>query len=194
MTHELSAAFALKIISHFYPDDDPFRRLLLKHSFQVCRKAEMILSRPECHLRLDGDTVAAGALLHDIGIGRCHAPDIFCKGSRPYIEHGFIGAEMLRAYGKESGMELEKYARICERHTGTGLTAEDIRHQHLPIPERDYLPETPEEKLICLADKFFSKSGAMEEKSIPQIVRSMGKFGPEPVERWHELCRMFGIS
>ena len=185
--------FAIQVISHFYPEDDSFRRLLMKHSFQVCRKAETILHSPGCPLRLDDETVVTGALLHDIGIGRCHAPDIGCHGDHPYIAHGVIGAEMLRNYGAASGLDLEKYARICERHTGTGLTAEDIRRQNLPLPVRDYLPETPEEKLICLADKFFSKSGTMQEKGMAQIVCSMRKFGPENLIRWEELCRMFGI-
>ena len=193
MSSSSAREFAIQVISHFYPDDDSFRRLLLKHSFQVCRKAEMIMHRPECPPGLEEATVVIGALLHDIGIGRCHAPDIGCLGDRPYIAHGVIGAEMLRSYGAVSGLNLEKYARICERHTGTGLSAEDILRQHLPLPVRDYLPETAEEKLICLADKFFSKSGNMEEKELAQIVRSMRKFGRENLNRWEELCRMFGV-
>jgi uncharacterized protein len=186
--------FALEIIGHFYPEDTPFRQMLLKHSYQVCTKAESIMELPEAgSTGLNRELVIRGALLHDIGIGRCHAPDILCMGTEPYIAHGVIGAQMLRNFGTETGMDLEAYARICERHTGTGLTAEDIRRQHLPLPERDFLPETPEEKLICLADKFYSKSGNMEEKSLSRIVRSMEKFGPETQKRWQELCGLFGI-
>ena len=186
--------FALEIIGHFYPEDTPFRQMLLKHSYQVCTKAESIMELPEAGSQgLNRELVIRGALLHDIGIGRCHAPDILCMGTEPYIAHGVIGAQMLRSYGTENTMELEAYARICERHTGTGLTAEDIRRQHLPLPERDFLPETPEEKLICLADKFYSKSGNMEEKSLSRIVRSMEKFGPATMKRWQDLCRIFGI-
>lgn len=186
--------FALEIIGHFYPDDTPFRQMLLKHSYQVCTKAESIMEMAGSGAPgLDRGLVIRGALLHDIGIGRCHAPDILCMGTEPYIAHGVIGSQMLRDYGAETGMDLEAYARICERHTGTGLTAEDIRRQHLPLPERDFLPETPEEKLICLADKFYSKSGNMEEKSLSRIIRSMEKFGPETLKRWQDLCGIFGI-
>ena len=185
---------ALEIIGHFYPEDTPFRQMLLKHSYQVCTKAESIMELPEAaSLGLDREQVIRGALLHDIGIGQCHAPDILCSGTEPYIAHGVIGAQMLRRFGAETGMDLEAYARICERHTGTGLTAEDIRRQHLPLPERDFLPETPEEKLICLADKFYSKSGNMEEKPLSRIIRSMEKFGPETLKRWQDLCGIFGI-
>ena len=101
---------------------------------------------------------------------------------------------MLRSYGAEYGVNLEKYARICERHTGSGLTAEDIRCQGLPLPEQDYLPETDEEKLICLADKFYSKSGDLREKEMSRILRSMRKFGPGATARWCELCRRFALE
>ena len=144
-------------------------------------------------LEVDAGLVAGGAMLHDIGIGRCHAPGILCEGTEPYICHGVIGAEMLREYGRRHGLNLEAYARICERHTGTGITAEEIRNQKLPVPERDYLPETPEEKLVCLADKFYSKSGGMKEKSISRIRQSMLKFGVDSVARLEEMCRMFGV-
>jgi uncharacterized protein len=64
----------------------------------------------------------------------------------------------------------------------------------LPIPERDYLPETPEEKLICLADKFFSKSGDMREKPAGAVRRSLEKFGADTVERFDALLRLFGLD
>ena len=82
---------------------------------------------------------------------------------------------MLRAH-----RQPEWLARIAERHTGSGLTAEDIRTQHLPLPEKDFLPETLLEKLICYADKFFSKTSLDTEKDIDRVRASMKKFGPEP--------------
>ena len=183
------------IISHFYPEDTPLRRLLLRHSMQVRDKALAILANPaRPPLELDPELVSAGAMLHDVGILRCHAPSILCVGERPYIAHGVIGAEMLRDYGRMHGIDLEPFARICERHTGTGISAREVREQGLPIPERDYLPETPEEKLICLADKFFSKSGDMKEKSAAAIRRSLEKFGTDTTERFDALLRLFGLD
>lgn len=178
-----------EILRFFYPDDSPLRRVLLKHSEQVREKALAILEKSS--LSLDRELVSAGALLHDTGILRCHAPSIFCMGSEPYIAHGIIGAAMLRAYGKEHDLDLEPFARICERHTGAGLSASEIRKQGLPLPAEDFLPETPEEKLICFADKFFSKSGSMEEKSLEHIRRSMVKFGPDTLARFDEMTKLF---
>ena len=182
------------IITHFYPEDTPLRRLLLRHSTQVRDKALAILANPvRPPLELDAGLVSAGAMLHDVGILQCHAPSILCEGTRPYIAHGVIGAEMLRAYGQSHGVDMEPFARICERHTGAGITAAEVRIQALPLPERDYLPETPEEKLVCLADKFFSKSGDMQEKPFDRVRRSLEKFGPDTLERFDALCRLFGL-
>ena len=177
------------ILRYFYPDDTSLRRVLFKHSEQVCGKALEILKNSS--LSLDPELVSTGSLLHDVGILRCHAPSIFCTGSEPYIAHGMIGGSMLRAYGKEHDLDLEVFARICERHTGAGLSAEDIRAQGLPLPEKDFLPETPEEKLICFADKFYSKSGNMEEKSFEKVRRSMEKFGPDSLARFDEMTKLF---
>ncbi|MBQ7207833.1 MAG: HD domain-containing protein [Lentisphaeria bacterium] len=181
-----------KIIGAFYRGEPELCRLLLKHSLQVREKAFQIMERSK--LPCGRETVSAGALLHDIGIIRCHAPGILCFGELPYISHGTAGAEMLRAYGAEKGMDLEVFARICERHTGSGLTEEDIVKQHLPLPCRDLLPETDEESLICLADKFFSKSGKMEEKSFPAVRRSLEKFGEASLARFDALCRRTGVD
>lgn len=182
------------IITHFYPEDTPLRRLLLRHSTQVRDKALAILANPSRPpLELNAELVSIGAMLHDIGILQCHAPSILCVGTRPYIAHGMIGAEMLRDYGRAHRVDLEPFARICERHTGTGITAKEVREQRLPIPERDWLPETPEEKLVCLADKFFSKSGDMKDKPADVVRRSLEKFGADTVERFDALLRLFGV-
>lgn len=182
----------LAIIDHFYPEETPLSQLLLKHGKQVRDKALSIAER--AGVDVDLRVVSVGALLHDIGILRCHAPKILCEGQEPYIAHGIIGAEMLRDFGRQHGLDLEAYARICERHTGSGLTAAEVRGQGLPIPERDYQPETAEEKLICLADKFFSKSGDRKEKKVERIRHSLAKFGADSVARFDEMCRFFDLE
>ena len=90
-------------------------------------------------------------------------------------------------------MDLEPFALICERHTGSGLTTADIISQKLPLPEQDFLPLTPEEKMVCLADKFFSKSGDMEEKSFEKVRRSMAKFGDASLARFDNLWAFFNF-
>ena len=181
----------MKIIEFFYPEDNLLKRSLITHSSNVCRKALEIAAG--AGIDLDLDLVREGAMLHDIGIFKCHAPGIFCEGSSPYIAHGIIGGKLLRDYAAEHHLDLEKHAAICETHTGSGLSVEDIRYQKLPLPERDFLPRTPEEKLVCLADKFFSKSDTGREKTLEEIRDSMKAFHPDAATRFDELCRFFHL-
>lgn len=177
------------IIDFFYPEDDDLKRTLLKHSCQVTEKALELAAHTD--VPLDLELLRGGAMLHDIGIRKCHAPGIFCTGELHYLRHGIEGAFMLRAYAAERRCELEPFARICERHTGSGLSAAEIISQKLPLPERDFMPLTPEEKMVCLADKFFSKSGDMKEKSFDAVQRSMAKFGAASLERFNALWAFF---
>ena len=183
----------IDIIKYFYPQDTLLRKLLIWHSEQVRDKALQIAKYNQ-KMNLNKEILINGAMLHDIGIGKCRAQNIYCLGTEPYIKHGILGAKMLRDYGLEKGLDLEVYARICERHTGSGLTAEEIKASGLPLPEQDFLPETLEEKVICLADKFYSKSGDTKEKKLKKVVRSMEKFGDGPMQRFLELCRDFHIQ
>ena len=86
---------------------------------------------------------------------------------------------------------FERHARVCERHTGAGITCQQIESQKLPLPHQDFLPETMEEKVICYADKFFSKTHLDREKTIQQAEKSLAKFGEEGVLRFKEWEKMF---
>lgn len=170
---------AQAIIDYYYPATCRLRYILMTHSRLVAEKAVEVCERhPE--LGLDIDFVRAAALLHDIGITRCDAPSIACHGTEPYLRHGLCGGEMLREYAAVHGIaaeNMEPYARICERHTGTGLTARQIIAEHLPLPHCDLTPETVAEQVICYADKFFSKTRLEREKTYDEALHSLRKFG-----------------
>ena len=173
-----------QIIDLYYSEDATLRRILVEHSECVARRALLIADRhPE--LCLDRNFLIEASMLHDIGIIRCDAPGIHCYGTEPYIRHGIMGAEMLRAHG------LERHARVCERHTGAGISMDDILAQDLPLPLQDYLPETLEEQVICYADKFYSKSHLEREKTVEQAMRSLAKFGDAGVERFKRWSALF---
>lgn len=187
----------LKLIDTLYQNNPELKAVLLDHSNKVLTKALQIAqsnSQSNHPVQLDLTIVRNGCLLHDIGIIYCHAPSILCHGKNPYIEHGFIGAKYLREYSLQNNLDLEVYARICERHTGSGLSAFDIEKFNIPVPIVDYFPETNEEKLVCLADKFFSKSKDNNEKSFSTVVKSMEKFGNEVVQRFDNLVNFFGLE
>ena len=173
-----------KIIDKYYTENDALKALLIKHSRQVTDRCLAICDRhPE--LGLDRDFLEEAAMLHDIGIRWCYAPSILCMGEQPYIRHGLIGGKILREEG------LPRHARVCERHTGTGLTREQITRQQLPLPEEDFSPETMEEQLVCYADKFYSKSHPDRVLTVEDTARSLEKFGHEGVEKFMEWSKKF---
>lgn len=175
---------ALELIDKYYSDNEELRRLLIHHSEQVRDRAlHIAISRP--WLEIDTAFVREAAMLHDIGIFLTNAPAIHCHGKAHYLMHGYLGAELMR---KEN---LPEVARVCERHTGTGLTAENIRLRSLPLPEGNYQPETIEEKVICYADKFYSKSHPLRERSIEETAESLEKFGQEGVKTFLAWAKMF---
>lgn len=174
-----------EIIDKYYSEDAALRHILITHSQSVAHKALQTVSlHPE--LKLDTQFIEEAAMLHDIGIIRTNAPGIQCFGTEPYICHGLLGAQMLRAEG------LPRHARVCERHTGAGLSLTDITAQNLPLPHQDFLPETLEEQLICYADKFFSKTHLDREKTVEQAEHSIAKFGSEGLERFRRWEKLFG--
>lgn len=173
-----------KIIDKYYSGDGDLRTILIIHSQSVARKALQIVSlHPE--LNLDREFIEEAAMLHDIGIIKTDAPGIKCFGTEPYICHGILGAEMLRQEG------LPRHARVCERHTGAGLSLNEIVSQNLPLPHQDFLPETLEEQVICYADKFFSKTHLDREKSVEKAEKSIAKFGEEGLTRFKQWEKMF---
>ncbi len=172
------------IIDKYYPEDNKLRWILITHSTLVMKRAVSICDvHPE--LGLDRQFITEAAMLHDIGIFRCNAPGIECFGTEPYICHGIIGGEIMRKEG------FPRHARVCERHTGAGLSEKEIVGQHLPLPHQDFLPETMEEKLICYADKFYSKTHPEREKSYEQAEHSLAKFGKEGLDRFHSWHALF---
>ena len=172
------------LIDKYYPADDDLRRLLLKHSRQVADRC-MQVARRHKELPIDVQFLEEAAMLHDIGIRWCKAPGIFCNGEEHYIRHGLIGGHLLREEG------YERHARVCERHTGTGITRQQIERQQLPLPLADYVPETLEEQLVCYADKFYSKSRPDRVLTVLEAAQSLEKFGSEGVEKFLAWSRMF---
>ena len=174
----------IEIIKKYYPEDSLAYPILIDHSRLVADKAvHLAISHPELHI--DVPFVEEASMLHDIGMILTHAPSIGCFGDRPYICHGYLGGDLLRAEG------YPQHALVCERHTGTGLSITDIQHINKGIPLRDMQPISIEEQLICFSDKFYSKSRPGVEKSVEKIRKSMEKYGTHHVKRFDEWCELF---
>ncbi len=182
----------LSIIDKYYADSPELRHILVTHSRQVADRALAIIdAHPEWtnasggSPAVDRQFVEEAAMLHDIGIIFCDAPKIFCNGTHKYIEHGYLGAELLRKEG------LPRHALVAERHTGAGITIEQVEREELPIPERDYCPQSLEEKIICYADKFYSKSRLDRVLTVAETAQSLEKFGHDGVLKFLAWAERF---
>lgn len=174
----------IDIIKKYYEESSSLYNILVNHSSDVTKKALDIAKRhPE--LNIDMQFVREAGMLHDIGIFRTNAPSIDCIGEYPYIAHGYLGSELLQKEG------YPKHALVCERHTGAGLTIDEIIEQKLPLPHREMMPVSIEEQLICFSDCFFSKTHLGEERSIETIKSKLGRFGNRSVKQFTEWCELF---
>jgi uncharacterized protein len=175
----------LDIIRSYCDDDSKAYYFLIHHSRLVMRKALEVAQRVR-HLKPDLKFIEEAAMLHDIGIVFTNAPQIGCFGYRHYLCHGYLGRELLEREG------FPRHALVCERHVGVGISAAEVRSNRLPLPERDMMPLTLEEKIVSFADKFFSKSeyDLMHEKpleTVRQIVASYGEGKLEVFDSWTEI-------
>ena len=137
---------------------------VVAHCLAVSRTAVSLAERVK-RVPIDGELVRLGGLLHDIGRGRTHG-----------LDHAIVGA----AFGREMGFSPQLCA-IIERHIGAGITAAEA--ERLGLPKKDYLPQTPEEKIVSYADNL---TKGVEAMPIEQAVkRFIDILGPE-----HEGVRL----
>ncbi|MGD1003878.1 MAG: HDIG domain-containing metalloprotein [Methanoregulaceae archaeon] len=96
---------------------------------------------------IDYNLLEVGSMLHDIGRGITHS-----------IHHAQAGADYCRSIGIP-----EPVARIVERHTGAGLSADECTL--LGLLPRECIPKTLEEKIVAHADNLIDnkKKGTIHE-------------------------------
>jgi len=109
---------------------------VVAHCIAVSALAHSFAGRSK--IKIDQDLVRRGGLFHDIGRSRTHG-----------IDHAVVGTEIARRVGLP-----EAIAQIIERHIGAGITASEA--ERLGLPKKDYLPLTPEEKIVSYADNLIS--------------------------------------
>ena len=138
---------AISLLKKYAPSEEVFNKVY-KHS----KKVQEISLRFASGKKVDKEFIKAASLLHDIG-------RFECPPGKESIKHGIAGASILRKEGLP-----EKLALVCERHLGAGISKKDIGGQKLPLPLKDYMPISAEEKIIAHADNlvFGDKEGTFE--------------------------------
>lgn len=176
----------LAVIAEFYRPGSRLHGLVRAHGEAVAQKA-MKAADAVAALAPDRTFVFEASVVHDIGIFLTHSPSIGCLGVHPYVSHGVLGRGLLEELG------FARHGLVCERHVGVGITVQDIRQQGLPLPERDMRPRSLEEKIVCYADKFFSKNGCgAEERTPDQVAAMLARYGADKVERFRRWVDLFG--
>lgn len=140
---------------------------VVEHCLAVSEYAyELALAIKNKGYEVDVELVRLGGLLHDIGRSRTHG-----------IEHGVVGAEILRELGFD-----EKLALIAERHIGAGITKEEAIE--LGLPPKDYLPITLEEKIVAHADNLIFGTKRVE---IDDVIKNLKKDWAKIILQLREL-------
>lgn len=183
------ASPAWKVVLDLIDVRRPVFEVIVLHGTLIASKA-LSGARQVRHLQPDFQFLYEASLLHDIGIFLTNAPNIDCHGKAPYLQHGILGAGLLRKAG------LPRHARVCESHVGVCISKKEIIEKKLALPKKDYFPKTLEEKLIAWADKFYSKIPGkfLEEKSVETITAGLSKFGTDKAAIFLEWQHMFGGS
>lgn len=167
----------------FAPNREAFE-LVHTHCRIVCRIAEQVLTRAGAGL--DIALVRAGCLLHDIGVYRLYRPSGEIDHAS-YLRHGVLGAELLREVGLPEALR-----RFCCRHTGVGITRDDVVRLRLPLPARDFCAETGEEHVVMYADKFHSKTSPPVFVSAASYLRTVQRFGEDKATIFTAMVARYG--
>ena len=139
---------------------------VIEHSQAVYRKAMKIATNFD---NVDVDLIRKGALLHDIGRSKTHG-----------ITHAIEGVKIAEKYGYETDV-----LNIIERHIGAGITAEEAAY--LGLPEKSYVPQTLEEKIVAHADNLVSGS---EEVDIDFVIEKWNRRIELPEENIKRLMKL----
>jgi len=118
---------------------------------------------------LDLALVRTGAIFHDLGRCRSHG-----------IDHAVVGADLARELGLGEAVAL-----IIERHIGAGISEGEA--EKLGLPKKNYLPVTPEEKIVSYADTLTKgKERVTFEEALSRFKKELGE-DHESVQRLVQL-------
>jgi uncharacterized protein len=134
-------------------------RRVIDHCIAVLNKALEIADKAQ--VKTDREVISEGALLHDIG--RCRTNG---------VEHALVGAKIARGLGVR-----EEVVRVIERHIGAGIPRDDA--VELGLPPRDFIPESPEEKIVAYADNLTLGTRYLSfEESLGKFKNILGRGHP----------------
>ena len=132
--------------------------------------------------------VVQAALLHDVGVYACDGYEWLTNQppfNKPYVQHTLAGAWILKQEGFCAEVIQSAYV-----HAGVGITKDDINNFGLQLPQGEYVPTTPIQRLVTFAAKFHSK--APKFKTVAEIEESLKRYGKEKNKIFKEFVEEYG--
>lgn len=172
----------IKLLEKYFDKNSRVYKSLIRHSREVLKKS-IDLAEKVKDKNPDINFIKEAAILHDIGISAVGTKLDSNQNKKPYIFHGILGRKILEKEG------LPLHALVAERHVGSGINKKEALK--LGLPAKDMLPKSIEEKIICFADKFSSKSPGKKD-DIKSIEKEMASYGHNPHKRFLALKKLFG--
>jgi uncharacterized protein (TIGR00295 family) len=147
---------------------------VIRHCIAVRDVAVKIAKKAKADVNL----VEAGALLHDIGRSKTHD-----------IRHALEGVKIAKKLGLP-----DVIINIIRRHIGAGIDSDEAKE--LGLPEKDYIPETLEEKIVCHADSLIdnNKKQKIEKALEKAISEGHNEYARRLVSLHKELSDICGMD
>jgi len=147
---------------------------VIRHCKAVRDIAVRIAEKADANVEL----VEAGALLHDIG--RCET-------------HGILHSVKGAVIAKKLGLP-DEIVKIIERHIGAGLPAKEAKK--LGLPNKDFIPQTLEEKIVCHADNLVDncKKQKIEHEVERALLDGLPEYAKRLVVLHKELSDICGVD
>ena len=147
---------------------------VINHCIAVRDVAVKIANKADANIKL----VEVGSLLHDIGRSKTHG-----------IRHAVEGVKIAKKLDLD-----ESIIRIIECHIGAGILSKDTKE--LGLPEKDYLPISLEEKIVCHADNLVNgnKKQPVEKEVEKALIKGLKEYAVRLVSLHKELSDICGID
>lgn len=148
---------------------------VVTHSLAVMEVANQIATY---FPTVDKDLIETGALLHDLGRTKTHG-----------LEHALIGAELA------AKLKLpQELINIIERHMGAGISPQEA--EKMGLPNKDYRPQSLEEKIVAHADNLIDKGKKQPiAKEVNKALKNNKKLLAYNLLKLHlELSELAGVD
>lgn len=151
---------------------------IIRHGITVSHLAVKITKKFQAKgVEVDLALIEIGSLLHDIGRSKIHN-----------VQHAFLGAQIIKSFNLP-----ESLIKMVERHIGSGIPSEEA--VKLGLPNKDFIPQTLEEKIVSYSDKLIDGNREMSfEEAFSKFSDDLGKSHPaiKRFKKIHfELKRIF---